>query len=162
MPARELPFCACSCVCACVASNHVPCVCVAPGAQVTLCDILSSGLGGMGLVAIAASVWQVFRCSTIIFTAMFARVVFKKVVPRRRLIGCGILVVGLAMVGTATGLNHDFAVAHVTGGCPPSRRARTGHLHSHPTHTHARNPRARERAHSRARRHGVVPRGAVL
>lgn len=73
----------------------------------TCCDILGTGLGGVGMLYISASVWQMMRGSLIVFTAFWSMIFLKKKVPLSNWIAVFVSVVGLVLIGVSAMLDED-------------------------------------------------------
>lgn len=64
-------------------------------------DLLGTTLSGIGLIYVAASVWQMLRGSIILFTGILSRVVLKRVLLQYNYLGMFIVIGGLVLVGVA-------------------------------------------------------------
>jgi drug/metabolite transporter (DMT)-like permease len=62
-------------------------------------DVLGSGLSGVSMLFISASVWQMLRGSMIIYTAVFSVAFLKRRLSSQQLVGLLIAFVGLSLVG---------------------------------------------------------------
>lgn len=67
------------------------------------CDILGTGIGGVGMLYISASVWQMMRGSLIIFTSMWSLLFLKKKLYLYNwtavlISACGLMLVGISAV----------------------------------------------------------------
>jgi drug/metabolite transporter (DMT)-like permease len=70
-------------------------------------DLVGSSLGNISLLYIDASVWQIFRGSTIVFTGIFGRIFLKKHLKGYNILGISVAVLGLIVVGISAVLNPD-------------------------------------------------------
>lgn len=71
----------------------------------TLCDLTGTTLAGIGLLYVAASVWQMLRGSIIIFTGTFSVIFLKRKLRMSQWLAMLSIVLGLAMVGLASVLS---------------------------------------------------------
>ena len=55
----------------------------------------------MGLNLIAGSTYLMFKGASIVTTAIFSKILFGMIIEKRHWIGCGLAVVGLAIVGSS-------------------------------------------------------------
>ncbi len=68
----------------------------------TFCDILGTSFGGIGLLWISASVWQMMRGTIILFSGFFTRFLLKRKLEAHRWVGMSIVAAGLAVVGLSS------------------------------------------------------------
>jgi len=71
------------------------------------CDILGTGVGGVGMLFISASVWQMMRGSLMIFAALWSVIFLKKKLPCYNWIAVGVSALGLLLVGVSAILDED-------------------------------------------------------
>lgn len=67
------------------------------------CDILGTGVGGVGMLFISASVWQMMRGSLMIFAALWSVIFLKKKLPCYNWVAvlvsaCGLLLIGISAI----------------------------------------------------------------
>lgn len=68
-------------------------------------DVLGSGLSGVSMLFISASVWQMLRGSMIIYTAILSVIFLKRRLSSQQLIGLLIAFLGLSLVGMSAYLD---------------------------------------------------------
>ncbi|KAH3767125.1 solute carrier family 35 member F6 [Pelomyxa schiedti] len=86
----------------------------------TLLDLLGTSLGGIGLVYVSASVWQMLRGSIIIFTGILSKFFLKrKLLPYRWFAMC-VTIVGLVLVGVSGLLSENLSNKASTSGSTSS------------------------------------------
>ncbi|KAL6069940.1 Solute carrier family 35 member F6 [Balamuthia mandrillaris] len=73
----------------------------------TLFDLAGTTLAGIGLLWIYASVWQMLRGSIIVFTGILSVIFLKRKLSAYHWLGMAIVVLGLALVGTASILGES-------------------------------------------------------
>ena len=66
-----------------------------------LSDSISSMLQYMGLFFIDASTYMMFKGASIVTTAIFSKLLFNMKIQKRHFAGCGLAILGLAIVGSA-------------------------------------------------------------
>lgn len=66
-----------------------------------LCDVLGTGIGGIGMLYISAAVWQMMRGSMIIFTSILSVVFLKRKLFLYNWVAVGISATGLILVGVS-------------------------------------------------------------
>jgi len=74
------------------------CICLLPAC----CDLGGTTLSGIGLLFTSASVFQMLRGSLMVFTGMFTVLFLKRTLPRYKVIGIAITVVGITLVGLSS------------------------------------------------------------
>jgi len=70
------------------------------------CDVLGTGIGGLGMLYVSAAVWQMTRGSIVIFTSVFSVVFLQAKKYAYHWISVGITVCGVSLVGTAAILDE--------------------------------------------------------
>ncbi|XP_073242881.1 solute carrier family 35 member F6-like [Porites lutea] len=77
----------------------------------TVCDLFGTTLGGIGLLYVNASVWQMLRGSIIIFTGVLSKIFLKRKLWPIHWIGMFVTMIGLVLVGLSSVLrdNHRGA-----------------------------------------------------
>jgi len=70
------------------------------------CDILGTGVGGVGMLFISASVWQMMRGSLMIFTAIWSVIFLRQKLPIHNWIAVGVSAVGLTLIGCSAILDE--------------------------------------------------------
>lgn len=65
------------------------------------CDILGTGVGGVGMLFISAPVWQMMRGSLMVFTAFLSVIFLGKRLPAYKWAAVCVCVVGLAIIGVS-------------------------------------------------------------
>lgn len=70
------------------------------------CDVLGTGIGGLGMLFVSAAVWQMTRGSIVIFTSIFSVVFLKAKKYAYHWIAVGVTVCGVTLVGTAAMLDE--------------------------------------------------------
>eukprot|EP00930_Biecheleria_cincta_P102779 TRINITY_DN94603_c0_g1_i1.p1 TRINITY_DN94603_c0_g1~~TRINITY_DN94603_c0_g1_i1.p1 ORF type:complete len:395 (-),score=53.40 TRINITY_DN94603_c0_g1_i1:13-1197(-) len=65
------------------------------------CDILGTGVGGVGMLFISAPVWQMMRGSLMVFTAIFSVVFLGRELPPYKWAAVVVCVIGLALIGVS-------------------------------------------------------------
>ncbi|XP_027050889.1 solute carrier family 35 member F6-like isoform X2 [Pocillopora damicornis] len=77
----------------------------------TVCDLFGTTLGGIGLLYVNASVWQMLRGSIIIFTGVLSKIFLKRKLWPIHWIGMIVTMLGLVLVGLSSVLrdNHQGA-----------------------------------------------------
>ncbi|XP_020622439.1 solute carrier family 35 member F6-like isoform X1 [Orbicella faveolata] len=75
----------------------------------TICDLFGTTLGGIGLLYVNASVWQMLRGSIIIFTGVLSKIFLKRKLWPIHWIGMMVTMLGLVLVGLSSVLrdNHQ-------------------------------------------------------
>ncbi|KAJ7382382.1 hypothetical protein OS493_035444 [Desmophyllum pertusum] len=75
----------------------------------TVCDLFGTTLGGIGLLYVNASVWQMLRGSIIIFTGVLSKIFLKRKLWPIHWIGMIVTMFGLVLVGLSSVLrdNHQ-------------------------------------------------------
>lgn len=75
----------------------------------TICDLFGTTLGGIGLLYVNASVWQMLRGSIIIFTGVLSKIFLKRKLWPIHWIGMMVTMFGLVLVGLSSVLrdNHQ-------------------------------------------------------
>lgn len=82
----------------------------------TICDLAGTTFGGIGLLYTSASVWQMFRGSIIVFSAILSMIFLKRKLQLHNWVGMLILVGGLIMVGLSSlSTNGDNSKSLVLG-----------------------------------------------
>mmetsp|Transcript_133633 Transcript_133633/g.249967 ORF Transcript_133633/g.249967 Transcript_133633/m.249967 type:complete len:394 (+) Transcript_133633:71-1252(+) len=71
------------------------------------CDILGTGVGGVGMLYISASVWQMMRGSLIIFTCFVSMIFLKKKLYAYNWVAVLVAAFGLALVGCSAVLDES-------------------------------------------------------
>lgn len=74
-------------------------------------DVLATGMGRIGMIYVPASVWQMLRGATIIFTACFSVVFLRKRMCCYNWFGIGLCIVGVVVVGSASVLGGGASVS---------------------------------------------------
>jgi drug/metabolite transporter (DMT)-like permease len=82
----------------------LPAYCLALPASL---DVLGSGLSGVSMLFISASVWQMLRGSMIIYTAILSVIFLKRQLSRVHVVGLLVAFVGLSMVGVSAYLDSN-------------------------------------------------------
>lgn len=77
------------------------------------CDVLGTGIGGVGMMYINAAVWQMMRGSLIIFTAILTRTALRKQLDAYKWVAVLVSATGLALVGTAAILDSGNSQKNV-------------------------------------------------
>jgi drug/metabolite transporter (DMT)-like permease len=77
-----------------------------------VCDLLGTSLGGIGLLYTPASVWQMLRGSTIIFSGLLSILFLKRKLYIHHWLGMFIVTSGLAVVGVSNVLRPDSTDAN--------------------------------------------------
>eukprot|EP00747_Dinoflagellata_sp_TGD_P183964 gnl/TRDRNA2_/TRDRNA2_39224_c1_seq1.p1 gnl/TRDRNA2_/TRDRNA2_39224_c1~~gnl/TRDRNA2_/TRDRNA2_39224_c1_seq1.p1 ORF type:complete len:427 (+),score=76.24 gnl/TRDRNA2_/TRDRNA2_39224_c1_seq1:44-1324(+) len=77
------------------------------------CDVLGTGVGGVGMVYISASVWQMMRGSLIVFTSFLSMIFLGKKMYCFNWCAVLIAVCGLLMVGTSALLDEGNSSTNV-------------------------------------------------
>jgi len=72
-----------------------------------LCDVLGTGLGGIGMVYVSAPIWQMMRGSIIVFTSLFSKFFLKRQLKTYNWVAIGVSVCGLALVGLSAILDSS-------------------------------------------------------
>jgi len=80
----------------------------------TLLDLLGTSFGGIGLVYVTASVWQMLRGSIIIFTGILSRIFLKRVLLPYRWVAMCVTIAGLVLVGVSGLLSDTFSGGSVS------------------------------------------------
>lgn len=62
-------------------------------------DFLASNISYFALNMIPSSVWQLSKGGAIITTAIFTRILLKKMFTKQRLLGCAFATIGITIVG---------------------------------------------------------------
>eukprot|EP00928_Gymnodinium_smaydae_P045784 TRINITY_DN30483_c0_g1_i2.p1 TRINITY_DN30483_c0_g1~~TRINITY_DN30483_c0_g1_i2.p1 ORF type:complete len:442 (+),score=60.98 TRINITY_DN30483_c0_g1_i2:38-1363(+) len=70
-----------------------------------LCDVVGSGLSAVGLLLVPASIYQMMRSSTVVFTAILTVTFLRKRLLPYRWLGVAVTVAGLSCVGCAAVLD---------------------------------------------------------
>jgi len=70
-------------------------------------DVLGSGVSGVGMLFISASVWQMMRGSLILFTAALSVLVLGRRLERQHVLGLLLATLGLALVGISSWLDSE-------------------------------------------------------
>ncbi|KAI3641975.1 hypothetical protein MP228_011530 [Amoeboaphelidium protococcarum] len=73
----------------------------------TLCDIVGTTLMNVGLLVVAASVYQMLRGAVVIFTGILSFLILRIKLPLYRIIALSTVMVGVALVGLAPTLFKD-------------------------------------------------------
>jgi len=71
------------------------------------CDILGTGVGGVGMLFISASVWQMMRGSLMVFAAIWSTIFLGKRLPLYNWIAVGVSSVGLLAIGVSAILDES-------------------------------------------------------
>jgi drug/metabolite transporter (DMT)-like permease len=72
-----------------------------------LCDLLGTTLGGIGLLWVDGSVWQMLRGSIIIFSGILSIVFLKRKFFAYHWLSIGVVTLGLAIIGVASWLGQQ-------------------------------------------------------
>jgi len=72
-------------------------------------DVLGSGVSGVGMLFITASVWQMMRGSLILFTAALSVIFLGRKLERQHVIGLSLAALGLGLVGLSSWLDSNEA-----------------------------------------------------
>lgn len=70
------------------------------------CDVLGTGIGGLGMLCVSAAVWQMTRGSIVVFTSVFSVVFLQAKKYAYHWISVGITVCGVSLVGAAAILDE--------------------------------------------------------
>ncbi len=70
-------------------------------------DVLGSGVSGVGMMFISASVWQMMRGSLILFTAALSVIFIGRKLERQHILGLTFATVGLSLVGVSSWLDSN-------------------------------------------------------
>eukprot|EP00929_Paragymnodinium_shiwhaense_P008582 TRINITY_DN11253_c0_g1_i1.p1 TRINITY_DN11253_c0_g1~~TRINITY_DN11253_c0_g1_i1.p1 ORF type:complete len:399 (+),score=107.25 TRINITY_DN11253_c0_g1_i1:84-1280(+) len=70
------------------------------------CDVLGTGIGGVGMLYISASVWQMMRGSLLIFTSLLSVMMLKKKLYLYNWTAVLVCAVGLALIGVSAILDQ--------------------------------------------------------
>ena len=70
-------------------------------------DVLGSGVSGVGMMYISASVWQMMRGSLILFTAALLVIFIGRKLERQHIIGLSFATLGLSLVGVSSWLDSN-------------------------------------------------------
>jgi drug/metabolite transporter (DMT)-like permease len=71
-------------------------------------DVLGSGVSGIGMLFISASVWQMMRGSLILFTAALSVLVLGRRLDQQHVLGLVLATIGLAFVGLSSWLDSEI------------------------------------------------------
>jgi len=72
-----------------------------------MCDVLGTSLGGIGLLWVSASIWQMMRGSIIIFSGILSVIFLKRKLLPYRWLGMFIVAAGLCVVGVSSFLESS-------------------------------------------------------
>jgi len=75
------------------------------------CDVLGTGVGGLGMLFVSAAVWQMMRGSVVVFTSIFTVVFLQRPLYTYNWVAVGVTVCGITLVGTAAILNDGVGGA---------------------------------------------------
>ena len=75
-------------------------------------DVLGSGLSGVSMLFISASVWQMLRGSMIVYTAILSVVFLNRRLQAQHVTGLLIASLGLTLVGLSAFFDAEFSAAH--------------------------------------------------
>lgn len=70
------------------------------------CDVLGTGIGGLGMLFVSAAVWQMVRGSIVIFTSIFTVVFLRRPLYAYNWVAVAVTVCGITLVGTAAILDE--------------------------------------------------------
>ena len=70
-------------------------------------DVLGSGVSGVGMLFITASVWQMMRGSLILFTAALSVIFLGRKLERQHIVGLSLSALGLGLVGLSSWLDSN-------------------------------------------------------
>ncbi|KAL4465195.1 hypothetical protein ABPG74_001909 [Tetrahymena malaccensis] len=73
----------------------------------SLCDLTGATLQYFALLFLDSSIYQMMRSGSIIFTALFSKIIFRKIFLKYRYLGLLCIIIGLVLVG----LSHFFFVS---------------------------------------------------
>ncbi|EER10777.1 conserved hypothetical protein, partial [Perkinsus marinus ATCC 50983] len=94
-------------------SRNTPPYLFAPPAAL---DLLGTGLSGIGMNFITASVWQMMRGSIVVFTAILSALLLGRTMHRSKIFAVCCTVVGLTLVGISSVLDTRSSASTSTGG----------------------------------------------
>ena len=72
-----------------------------------LLDVIGSGLSGIGMLYLSASVWQMMRGSLVIYTAILSVTFLNRKLSRQHILGLILSATGLGLVGVSSYLDDD-------------------------------------------------------
>merc|ERR1719456_1409081 len=78
----------------------------------TCCDVLGTGVGGVGMLYISASVWQMMRGSLIVFTSMLSVIFLKRKLYCYNYLAVFTCTFGLFLVGLSAVLDEGASASN--------------------------------------------------
>jgi drug/metabolite transporter (DMT)-like permease len=109
-----------------IAEDRPPRVCSILFVIPTVCDLLGTTLGGIGLLYVSASVWQMLRGSVIVFSGVLSVIFLRRTLRLHHWLAMAVICAGLTLVGAsdllATAYTTTHPQQHPTGpSCPTSQ-----------------------------------------